>query len=254
MVLVSLTGRLVRWGATSATAAVIAAVALRSGADLNPSPALDPAAERAARTYLEALVKGDAAVLVRLTPDKLENKYGPSPFVGTPRFDGARVDAHRAGVLFRATTKDPELPNQGAVSLTLLDHVTRDPWRVRQVAFFNRLPLGAKIPKRSITRKDKAQEPLVIEAARRYIAAWMRGDYDTMEYLAFDWIPRIRPVAGMRIRSIEFRARRTEHDEIKLNFTARVTMYKVLPKTLEGTLFALREDGEWKIRGTELTI
>jgi len=254
MALVSLAGRSVRWGATIAAAAVIAAVALRSGAAPAPPTGLDPAAEKAARTYLEALVKGDAAVLVRLTPHKPENKYGPFPFAQIPRLDGARVDAHRAGVLFTGATKDPELPDQGAVSLTLLDHVTQDPWRVRQVAFFDRLPLGAKIPKRSITGRDKAQEPLVTKAARRYIAAWMRGDYATMDYLAFNWIARMRPVAATRIRSIEFRAQPTENGEIKVGFTAKVTVYKVLPKTLEGTLFAMCEDGEWRIRGTELTI
>jgi hypothetical protein len=33
-----------------------------------------------------------------------------------------------------------------------------------------------------------------------------------------------------------------------------VTVYKMLPKTIEGTLFAMREGDEWKIRGTELAL
>jgi len=237
-----------------AAAAVIAACALRLGAEPDRAPALDPEAERAARAYLEALVNGDAAVLLGLTPKNLENKYGPCPFARMPRLQRARVDAHRAGVPFSGETKDPALPNQGAITLTLLDQVPRDPWRVRQVAFFDELPLGARIPKRSITHKDKAQEPPAAKAAHRYIAAWMRADYRTMDGLAFNWIARMRPIPGMRLRSIELRARHAEGGEIKITFTANVTIFRVLPKTLVGALYAMREDGEWKIRGNELTM
>jgi len=246
---------LLRCRAVLAVVALMAGTGLPLGAVPQPSTPLDLAAENAARTYLYALVDGDAAVLLRLTPIKLENKYGPCPFAEMPRLDSARVDAHRAGILFKGRTKDPALPDQGAITLTLLDGVTKDPWRVRQIAFFNRLPLGARVPKRSITARDRAQEPLVINAARRYVAAWLRGDYRTMNHLAFEWIPLVhQPAPGMRVRSIQFRATTAENGETKINFTAKVTMFRVLPKTLQGTLFAMREGNEWKIRGTELTI
>lgn len=231
--------------------AIAAAAALILGA-APPATTLDPAAERAASTYLNALVRGDGATLVRLAPKTPQNKFGPCPFTEMPRLRSPRVDLHRAGVLFNGKVTDPDLPDNGGITLTLLDHVKTDRWRVRQVAFFDKLPLGLRMPKRSITKKDEAQEPVVLRTAQRYLAAWMKGDYKTMERLAFDWLPGVDRAPGMRVRSIQFRARPSEGGETRINFTAKVTMYRVLPKTLEGTLFAVREDGEWKIRGTEL--
>jgi hypothetical protein len=216
--------------------------------------ALDQGPERAATAYLNAILSGDRTALMQLSPMKAENKFGPCPFAEMPRIDSARVDAHRAAVLFKGKTKDRDLPGEGAIMLTLLDHVKVDPWRVRQVGFFTRAPLGAKLPKRSITGKDKAQEPLVLRTAKRYVAAWMRGDYRTMEALAFDWVAAVdEPARGVRLRNVELQAKPTGNGETRINFTAKVTLFRVLPKTLEGTLFAMREEDQWKIRSTELT-
>lgn len=217
--------------------------------------ALDPQAEKAAETYLRALLRGDRTSARRLSPSKPENKFGPCPFVEMPQLEGARVDAHRAAVLFKGRLQDEAVPGEGAIILTKLDEVEGNPWRVRQVGFFTALPLGARIPSRSVTRQDAAQEPLVLEAARRYLTAWLKGDYQTMEDLAFDWLAREgQRSQPINLRSIEFSGAPSEGGEIKITFTARITIYRVLPKTLNGTVFAMREDGQWKIRGNELTL
>jgi len=223
-------------------------------ADPGPRSRLEPVIERAAEAYLRALVNGDGAALTRLAPSRLESKYGPCPFAAMPILHSPRVDAHRAGILFTGKLTDPEVPGEGGFTLTKLDGARGNPWRVRQVLFFTKLPLGARMPKRSVTRKDEAQEPLVAAATRRYVSAWVKGDYRTMEALAYDWLPGAHRIGSMKIRSIELRARPATDGETRVNFTAKVTMYKLLPKTIEGTLFAMREGTEWKIRGTELTL
>jgi len=243
----------------SARRAALAVLALAAGMALPPRPeagaaGLDPGAEKAARAYLRAMLDGDMPMLRRLAPKRLKNKFGPCRFAQMPRLTSARIDAHRGGVLFNGKTKDPQLPDEGGVTLTKLDHVRGNPWRVRRVLFFTELALGVKIPSRSVTRDDEAQEPLVREAARRYIAAWLKGDYQTMDRLAFDWLGREHDARrGVKIRKIEFRGTPSERGETKINFTAKITVFWVLPKTVDGTLFAIREDGEWKIRGNELT-
>lgn len=239
--------------ATIAIAVAAVAAALLLSDEGRSSSALDPAAERASEAYLRALVAGDGATLLRFTPRKLENRYGPFPFTEMPRLEEPRVDAHRGGVMFKGRTKAGDIPNEGAVTLTLLDHVRIDRWRVRQVAFFERLPFGLKLPKRSITRSDRAQESQVVAAAQRYLAAWKKGDYSTMAYLSYEWLPRVHALPGARIRSVEFRAKPSEGGETVILFSARLSMYRLLPKQVEGRLFAMREDGEWRIRGTELT-
>ena len=38
--------------------------------------------------------------------------------------------------------------------------------------------------------------------------------------------------------------------EYRVNFTAKVTVYKVVPRNVEGMLFAVNEGGHWKMRAT----
>ncbi|UCH33488.1 MAG: hypothetical protein JSV65_13040, partial [Armatimonadota bacterium] len=212
-------------------------------------------AEGAARAYIQALVDGDETTIRRLTPSKLANRFGPCPFVGMPKLHSPRVDAHRAGVLFTGKTRDDEVPDEGGLRLVLLDDVKERPWRVRQIFYFTELPMGAKIPSRSVTEKDEAQEPVVLQAARSYIAAWQKGDYEGMNDLAFDWLARdFDSYPGIKIRSVSFTQTPAQSGEIKLKFTAKLRVMWVLPKTVEGTVFAMREDGQWRIRGNELTL
>ncbi len=227
-------------------------------------------AQQVAETYLRALLCGDRETALGLSPTRPENKFGPCPLAQMPQLGSARVDAHRAAVTFvgfrpppfdrlRAGSAgralDPQAPGDGAVLLTRLDQVRGNPWRVRQVAFFTKAPLGTRVPSRSITREDIAQEPLAQAAARRYIAAWLKGDYRTMQNLAFDWLARLhRSSHGLRIRSIELSSEAAPGGEARINFTARIILYRALPRRVQGTVFAMREDGEWKIRASELTL
>jgi hypothetical protein len=233
---------------TIVSALLLQAVAAR------PSAA-EPGLESMADTYLRALLEGDGPTVRRLTPDQPENKFGPCPFAEMPRLENPRADLHRAAIMFTGRMRDQGLPGEGAIILTMLDNVKGNPWRVRQIGFFTKLPLGLSIPSRSITRKDRAQEPLVVEAAGRYVAAWLKGDYITMEDLAFNWLARLRPrPQPVTVSSIDFAFTPSLGGETKINFIARVRLYHALPKTLDGTLFAMREQGQWKIRATQLTL
>lgn len=241
-----------RRAAVTVVSIVSAMAALAVGAGTWATP--DQTAERAATTYLNAIFSGDRDVLMRLSPSRPENKFGPCPFAEMPRLESPRVDAHRAAVMFKGKVKDRSLPGEGAITLTLLDHVKVDPWRVRQVGFFTKAPLGARIPKRSITKKDKAQEQRVVDTAKRYIGAWLKGDYETMESLSFDWVAAVdEPAHGVKLRKVEIQSQPVDDRETRINFTAKLTMFRLVPKTLEGTLFAMRENDQWKIRATELT-
>jgi hypothetical protein len=39
-----------------------------------------------------------------------------------------------------------------------------------------------------------------------------------------------------------------------MNFTAEITLFRALPRQLQGTVLAMREDGQWKIRANEMTL
>lgn len=238
-----------RWDVLRVVGAVGALVCL-AAPTRGAAPQSD--AEKAADAYLRALVGGDAKTAQRLSPAKPENKFGPCPFAKMPRLEKPRVDLHRGAVMFKGPARDSQLPPAGGITLTRLDRVKGNPWRIRTIAFFTEPPAGARIPPHSVTRQDTAQEPAATEAARRYVAAWLKGDYKTMESLHFDWVGRIEP-AAVRVRSIELTSTPTDRGEVKIQFCAKIVMAYVLPKTVTGAVYAMREDGEWKVRSNELT-
>ena len=79
--------------------------------------------------------------------------------------------------------------------------------------------------------RPSAAEPGLESMADTYVRALLEGDGPTVR--------RLTPSLG---------------GETKINLTARVIFYYALPKTLDGTLCAMREQGQWKIRATELTL
>jgi hypothetical protein len=234
----------------------IALAALAATSAVFADPGAESQARAAAEKYLRALVASDRPTMRELTPRELANKFGPCPFTSMPRFEPMRVDAHAAGVMFRSVTDDPDLPETGAVTLTMLDGPDPSRWRVRQVVWFDALPPGLKIPAKSVTSKDRAQEAAAIAATKAYISAWMKGDYVAMSKLHYDWLSRTplsKPVTG-ELKSVEMTVKALGGDEYKVRFKAKVIFYRVVPIIREGVVYVLKENGQWRVRGNGLCL
>lgn len=232
--------------------AVLAALASAEPAREPLTPEETEAVRAACRATLTAFARSDRASLRTLRPAKLENRYGPPMFAEMPKFDAPKVDAHRARVDFTVKPSDPSLPKTGTITLVRLDERPEDPWAVGQVFWYekDKLPVGVQLPKRSVTAADQAEEPKVLAAARRYAEAWRKRDYKTMDYLTYDWLARDRkPNTVVQLRSMQLGDPvASEGGEVRVNYTVELTVYRIFVRHLEGWAYAMRENGQWKVR------
>ncbi len=156
------------WGAAPAVI-VIALGLLLSGRGLGVSGeaavSLPPEAAQVARDFLFAFSRNDRDRIQTMLPKRLENLYGPCPFARMPELRNPRADTRAAAIDFEGPMADTGLPNKGIIMLRLVEEEGRRGWRVRQIYWYQKLPPEAEIPERSATPADRAQEPLVRQAA-----------------------------------------------------------------------------------------
>jgi len=207
-------------------------------------------AKAAAYKYIKYLADDDRANLKKMQPAEPKNRYGPYPFAGTPSLGQPKVDAHRAGLEFTGKATDASLPSKGAIILNRKDKDTKDPWKVRTIIWYEKLPFGVKMPKTSVTQADVAQEALVQKAVQSYLQAWRSGDWERMKALTYDWLSRT-PEKSTRagLKSAQLRLTEMPGGEVKVDYTARVVFFRFIPKTVSGRLYCVREGGAWKVRG-----
>jgi hypothetical protein len=214
----------------------------------------DPGAAKAAREYLYALAKGDKATLTALTPQKLENYYGPSLFSRIPTLSKPRVKGHRALIDFDGQSSDPDLPKQGTIALVLKDSRTTDRWVVRGIFWQGSSSLTLNPFKYSETPTDRSQEPSVKACAFKYLQAWEANDGKILQYMTYDWLNKKKPLKGDAIiRSIALQSHGRPDGSVRVEFTAAVSprfpIVNLFRKTARGHIYVIQEEGVWKVRG-----
>ena len=201
-----------------------------------------------AQDYVKALAMGDSKVLRELTPTSLALRYGPCPFAEMPKLGKAKVDAHRAAIEFTGKTTSRDLPPKGAIMLTLVED-GKVRWQLRDIFFYEQLPAGVKLPTRSVTRKDAAQEKEVLQSAETYVRAWLAKDYETMARYNFDWIGyRSSRPPRWKFGGAKLNGREIRPGEYNVKVVATVVVLRIIPREFEGTVRVLKEDGCWKVR------
>jgi len=222
-----------------------------------PASALefDRGAEQVALSFMKAWAAADKQALAKLTPATPAARFGPCLFASLPVLSQPRVDAHRAAVDFAGKARDG-LPSRGIIVLTRVDEEPAQyRWKVRQILWMGQRALGVRVPRRSVTKADQAQEAAVLRAAQAYLQAWAKHDYQAMERLWYDRLKnQSKPRSYFRLRSAEFTASPTREGELKVGFTAKVTVLRVVPQTVTGTFYMLKEGGEWKVRSHTLAM
>jgi len=231
---------------------------LRNGetapAQASTAGAIEMGAARAANDYLHALARGDKKALRRLTPERPENFYGPCLFLRMPTLRDARASGHRGLIDFEGQPLDPALPQQGTIALTLRDSRKVDRWQVRGLFWKGASSLTLNPFNYSPTEADRAQEAQVRAGAAKYLRAWLEEDWPTMQHMTYDWLGRKKPLRGeVYIRSLELQPALRPDGSVRVEFVASVSprfpIVSVFRRTVRGLLYAVKEEGKWKIRG-----
>lgn len=207
----------------------------------------DPELQRQARRYITAMAQDDRRTLRELSPRKLENRFGPYPFVATPKLSNPRADGHKAAVDFTGRSADPDLPGRGILLLVRLDERTQDQWVVRGILWQGMASATARVPDRSVTAADRAREPKTLASAHKYLRAWRTGHYRTMDHLTYEWVKRDGGRSlPVKVRGVAMRYVLLPDDRVKVRFTAKLTVFGVLPRTVDGIFHGVRENSQWR--------
>jgi len=210
---------------------------------------LPPAAERVARDFLFAFSRNDRGAIEDMLPERLENLYGPCPFARMPSLTKPRADTRIGVIDFQGPMVDSGLPTKGTIVLRLVEENGVRAWRVRQIYWYEELPREARVPDRSPTAADRAEEPKVRQAAVDFLEAWLASDYARMDDLTFHWweVPR-RPPKWVKMRSARLTAHSTTLNGLRVDFVAKLRVARLLPKDVAGNVWLVEEDGEWRVR------
>jgi len=202
-----------------------------------------------AREFLSAFCKNDRDAIRGMLPTKTSALYGPCLFGKMPVLGNPRVEGRTAAVDFEGPMADSALPGRGMI---VLRHVEQDglrAWRVRQLYWYEELPPEARLPERSRTEDDKAQEPSVVQAAQEFLSAWLAGDHESMSRLTFRWweVSRRRP-GWVRLIGVDVQAHPAGRDERRVEFVARLRLAGLMAKSVRGRLWVVREGDSWRVR------
>jgi hypothetical protein len=210
---------------------------------------MPPAAEKVARDFLFAFSRNDRNAIKSMLPERLENLYGPCPFARMPTLTKPRADTRVGVVDFQGPMVDSGLPRKGTIVLRLVEENGVRTWRVRQIYWYEELPREAKLPDKSPTAADRAQEPAVRRAATDFIEAWQAAEYERMDGLTFHWweVPRRQP-KWVKMTGASLTARATTLNGLRVDFVAKLRVARVLPRSVAGNVWLVEEDGEWRVR------
>jgi len=210
---------------------------------------LPPDAERVARDFITAFSVNDRESVTRLLPKAAASLYGPSPFRKMPQIIKPRADGRVAAIDFDGPMTDSNLPSRGIIVLRLVEEGNAKSWRVRQIYWFNELPPEADLPDKSPTAADRRQEPLVRRAAMDFISAWLKGKWEVMEGLTFQWWKVHRkPPKWVTLGRVDLEAKPTTLGGIRVDFEARLKLAGIIPRTVHGNIWLVQEDGAWRVR------
>jgi len=213
------------------------------------SVSLPPAAEKVARDFLFAFSRNDRDAIKSMLPEGLGNLYGPCPFARMPTLTKPRADTRVGVVDFEGPMVDSGLPRKGTIVLRLVEENGVRAWRVRQIFWYEELPREAKLPDKSPTAADRAQEPALRQAATDFLEAWQASDYERMDGLTFHWweVPRRQP-KWVKMTGATLTARSTTLNGLRVDFVAKLRVARVVPRSVGGNVWLVEEDGKWRVR------
>lgn len=209
---------------------------------------VDPRCGAVAKTFFEAYMRHDMPVVRNLLAEKDEHQFGVYPFQ-TLAVGNTAVDENQALVSFTATVKGDTKLSRGG----LLCYRQDGKWKVRQILFFNKVPIFFPLPLKSRTANDKRDEPMVSKLGDEFLAAWKDGDYAAMNARWYNWPNRDDdPIRGLSIKNFQPELTAPMTTGILLRFKStlsyRLGIFNITSKVGTG-LFMVNEGGEWRVRG-----
>ncbi len=207
-------------------------------------------AQKVAEEFVYAFAQNDRPKITTLLPTKARYRYGPSPFTKMPTLTKPRADGSAGAVEFAGGRGDTGLPDKGMIVLRRVREANgQTGWQIRQIYWYDELPKDAQVPDKSPSEKDKKEEPKIEAATTRFLKDWIGGEYDKLDGQVFHWweIQR-KPPKWIKMSSVMFKDPVPSLGGYRVEFVAKLKVLGAIPKTVNGTLWLVEEDGKWRVR------
>jgi hypothetical protein len=205
------------------------------------------AVEDVARAFIAALVRDNRPALRRLVPQRPEHRWGRFPFTSDPRLEKVVADKSKGGAFFAGGHRHSWLPQKSLFALVLIREDKEWPWKIRSVLWYERVPSRVRLPQRSPTNQDRANEKEALRCVRAYIEAWRKSDFELLERLTYHWVEGSGQKRPIRLRDLALKVTGAD-GEASVEFKARLWVLRIVPYSVDGTLQAVKEGPNWKVR------
>jgi hypothetical protein len=202
--------------------------------------------------FLRAYFRNNWVAVKRLVPGNRVAMFGPYLYKEFHLADTEKVQTNQAVVEFTAVTTDGNIPAKGGLLMYKKDGT----WLVRQVLYYDKVPRIFRLPNKSVTAADRAEEPRARAVAVAFMSAWKSGDDKTMLRHSYDWLSRDDDeIAGLRITNLTTSVTNTNWGDPFVKYSVKAT-YHFGPlsysMTLRGGLILVKENGLWKVRANQM--
>lgn len=202
-----------------------------------------------ANRFLQAYFQNDYKTVGQLIPADRSKLFNPYPFAADPKLSQPKVRKKQALVEFDAPTSDKCFMRHGGI---VFYHDNRV-WKVRQILFYDKVPLIFGLPSKSTNDKERGHEPRVAALCRDFLRSWKANDMKSMLSMWYEWpIHNQKAQKGLSISNFRSRTIMTRWNDPYVSYTAKVTYtFGILSYSMDikGGLVLFRDGDAWKVRG-----
>lgn len=211
-----------------------------------------------AKQFLLSVSKLELSTARALLPTDAKNFFGPCDFTALPSFSGAIARGDQGILYWKGSTKDPQLPDSGALLFRKLPRNQGGAWKVRQICYHADMPklLLLFLSGKNESRSDHQAKAVIIALGKRYVTAWLNSDYATMKANWYDWTIKNTKDDKPVSLTITSAATSTNHFnepvvKLKVHIVKRIAFVS-FTGDYWCSFVVVNEHQQWKVRGSSI--
>jgi len=211
-----------------------------------------------ARALIEAMVRQDMPACSGLLINDPHQRFGPCPIKRITKISEPYVRGDQAYVTVTGEMNESSLPQTSYLMLCRGDKrcgVNNGKWMARMSCRHTAMVDTLRNTHGFESAEDVRARPMVSAVATRYLEAWCIGDYAGMQSCWYNWTSRDRRgEAGVKMTVLSATSEENSLHEPTVTLALRVQapLLAFIHKTYHMTLVFWKEEGTWKVRGSQM--
>ena len=198
--------------------------------------------------FIMAYFLQDMKTVRECLPDNVLDLFNPYPLTSSPKYMRPKVHDNQALLEFTGTTADNRFFTRGGIVF----YKHKNIWYVRQVLFYNTIPVMFGMPDHSITPADCGWEPKVLAVGSKFMSDWKDKNTAGMMAVWHNWPGVDRdPVKGLTLRNFTATVSMTHWKDPLVTYNVDASYkfgFLTYRMRIVGGLVLVKEGSGWKVR------